>query len=72
VILAASATLLTVICVPRICGSALPSNSGTLAFESKVSAKDLSFAAVPEPGALVSLIGGAAILLGIQRFRRRA
>jgi hypothetical protein len=33
---------------------------------------DISFAAIPEPGALVSLIGGAAVLVGIQRFRRRS
>jgi hypothetical protein len=32
---------------------------------------DFGFVAIPEPGALVSLIGGAAVLIGIQRFRRR-
>jgi PEP-CTERM motif len=32
---------------------------------------DFQFIAVPEPGALVTLIGGGALLIGIQRFRRR-
>jgi hypothetical protein len=33
---------------------------------------DFRFVAIPEPGALISLIGGAAVLIGIQRFRRRS
>ena len=32
---------------------------------------DVALLAVPEPGSLVSLIGGLASLLGLQRFRRR-
>lgn len=38
---------------------------------SSASALDLSFVSIPEPGAWISLIGGGAVLVGIQRFRRR-
>jgi len=31
-----------------------------------------AFVSIPEPGAWISLIGGGAVLMGIQRFRRRA
>ena len=39
---------------------------------SEAKAFDISFVSIPEPGALVSLVGGAALLIGIQRFRRRS
>jgi hypothetical protein len=45
---------------------------GALAFESLPLGQQLDVVDIPEPGVLVSLIGGAAVLLGFQRFRRHA
>jgi hypothetical protein len=44
----------------------------SISFGDPTTRADFSFVAIPEPGALVSLIGGAAVLIGIQRFRRRS
>ena len=37
-----------------------------------VATSTASILSVPEPGVLVSLAGGVGVLLGLQRFRRRA
>src|SRR5262245_23260887 len=51
-----------------------PDESGRLAMTHVVSASNsqFDFISIPEPGAWISLIGGGAVLVGIQRFRRRA
>ena len=44
--------------------------TGTLVIDS--ANHDINLLVVPEPGSVVSLFGGLGLLLGIQRFRRRA
>lgn len=73
-IVAASATAFVAVCVISVWVKANPqsvSAPGIWAYTAGALESGADFVQIPEPGALVSLIGGAALLVGIQRFRRR-
>ena len=68
----ASALLLSALTVRADVGQMPAASSTREGSVAVVATNTASIFSVPEPGVLVSLAGGVGVLLGLQRFRRRA